>query len=202
MVLAGSGFRSVIMKFHDMTGAIICGGSSRRFGSDKRLFQYQGKTFLETSFQKLDQICHQTVCVFRAPPPVELNHYPQIFDAPHSQGPMAGVLAALQFSKTPFVFVLPCDVLKIPVSFLKYFSGLRNFSKIVVLYTHHLEPLIGLYPSHFYGALKSFSDKGDFSLKSFLCELSILQTDFVKLHDLDHSMPMVDDFENFNRPPN
>ncbi|MBI2608955.1 MAG: molybdenum cofactor guanylyltransferase [Deltaproteobacteria bacterium] len=187
-------------KFQDMTGALICGGKSKRFGSDKRLFQHKGKTLLEISFQNLNQICFETVCVFRDSPPSPLTPYPHIFDDLEVEGPLAGVLSALKYSKTPFVFVLPCDVPNLPVEYLKSLALLKDPNKIVVPYTTRLEPLIGIYPKSFYDTLKIFSFEKRASLKAFLYSLPVSKKLFVSLFDMGDKKVNMSYFENFNRP--
>ncbi|MBI2027442.1 MAG: molybdenum cofactor guanylyltransferase [Deltaproteobacteria bacterium] len=186
------------MRFHDITGAVICGGQSKRFGSDKRLFKYKGNTFLDISFQKLNQICHKTLCVFRAPPPISLKNYPHIFDDFEIEGPMAGILSALNCSKSPYVFVLPCDVPHISIDFLKFFASLRSQEKIVILYTDRLEPLIGIYPKSIYKMLKAFSSLKNHSLKLFFHDLPVSKKVLVKLADVGNEKVTLSEFKNFN----
>ncbi len=192
--MAPHGWESVIVKFLDVTGAVICGGRSQRFGSDKRLFQYQGKTLLDHSFQKLEETCHETVCVFRDTPPVRLKHYPHIFDDLGVKGPMSGVIAALEYSKTPYVFVLPCDVPKLSIKTFIHLISLRTPEKIIIPYTIRLEPLIAIYPKTFWAPLKVFSHHSQ-SLKGFILHLGDEKKHIVQMPDTAR-------FKNFNELSN
>lgn len=44
---------------HKVTGIILAGGESRRFGSDKALFEYNGKKLIEYAIASLRPVCGQ-----------------------------------------------------------------------------------------------------------------------------------------------
>ena len=113
---------------------------------------------------------------------------------------MAGIIAALNYSKTPYIFVLPCDVPNISLACLNFLASLRQPEKIVVLYTSRLEPLIGIYPKSIYAELKTFSVEDNFSLQSFLFRLPSWKKDFVEPSQMGTiKTEMGHEFKNFNR---
>ena len=111
---------TVIIPHKDITGALICGGESTRFGSDKRFYKIEGKTLFESAFEKLTHLCQEVFCVFRQSVPPTLQGHQFIFDDLKANGPMAGILSALQASSTSYVLILACDVPYISERFLNF----------------------------------------------------------------------------------
>ncbi len=199
MVQAGLGFNA-ITRCHEVSGALICGGTSKRFGRDKRFYLFQGKTFLETSFHKLSLVCKEASCVFRDKIPKGLEKYPAILDDPDVEGPMAGILSALKWTKTPYVLCLACDVPKISERFLFFLCSFRKENTAIILRVETLEPLISIYPALWYQKLKSFSQKKSFSLMQFLEQLPKEQKRIIEPQKWERLSFHKSEFENFNYP--
>ena len=155
------------MRHRNITGALICGGTSKRFGSDKRLYRYKGKTFFDIAYEKLTAVCEEVVCVFRNEVPAPLDRYPLIYDDMRFEGPIAGILAALNHTEHAAVLTLPCDVPLITVNFLNYLASFKNEGKVIVPYVNGLEPLIALYPKTIEPRMRAFAER-DASLHRFI----------------------------------
>ena len=94
-----------------ITAVILAGGGGTRMGGvDKALLLWRGRPFIEHSSERLrPQVAAVIVNSDRADayPALQL---PIVGDAgPQRRGPLAGVLAALGASTTPFTLVVPCD---------------------------------------------------------------------------------------------
>lgn len=88
-------------------GAVLAGGQSRRFGSDKALAVLDGETLLARAVDALSAWCDTVVVVGRAegPAPV-LPDWPQ-----PGMGPLGGLAAALHHARDHgFEAVLSCGV--------------------------------------------------------------------------------------------
>ena len=88
-------------------GAVLAGGQSTRFGSDKALAELGGHTLLARAVDTLSGWCEHVVVVGRETAPA-----PTIPDWPHSgMGPLAGIAAALHLARDEdYEFVLTCGV--------------------------------------------------------------------------------------------
>lgn len=188
------------MTFKDITGALICGGKSQRFGSDKRLYELNGLMLFEIGFRKLSQLCGHVTAVFREEVPIPFKDYPIIFDDPEIQGPMAGILSALAFSKTKYVLCLSCDTPNLSLPFLNFLCSLKEENKVILPRVKTLEPLMAVYPTSFYEKLKNFSQSQNFSLMDFIESLSSEQKRIVEPLEWKKFSFKEDEFENFNFP--
>lgn len=88
-------------------GAVLAGGLSSRFGSDKALAELGGQTLLARAVATLEPHCHAVVVVGRSDAPV-----PTIPDRPASGlGPLGGIAAALHYAASHgYADVLTCGV--------------------------------------------------------------------------------------------
>jgi molybdenum cofactor guanylyltransferase len=99
-------------------GAILAGGQSRRFGSDKSEALFEGKALLDHAAGSLRQQCAELVVAGRQWPGII-----SIADIPENgQGPLGGMAGALDYAKrNGFDAVLSCgcDLLGIPADLLR-----------------------------------------------------------------------------------
>jgi molybdopterin-guanine dinucleotide biosynthesis protein A len=88
-------------------GAVLAGGQSSRFGSDKALAQLGGITLIERAVAALAGQCDRVVVVGR-----DIGPAPCIPDWPRANmGPLGGIAAALRHAQAQgFASVLTCGV--------------------------------------------------------------------------------------------
>ena len=88
-------------------GAVLAGGQSSRFGSDKALAQLHGRTLIARAVEALEAKCDSVIVVGR-----ETGPAPTIPDWPApDMGPLGGIAAALRHAQGEgFASVLTCGV--------------------------------------------------------------------------------------------
>ena len=88
-------------------GAVLAGGLSSRFGSDKALAEYRGHTLLTHAVDALSGWCEHVIVVGRPTAPA-----PTLPDWPRAgMGPLGGIAAALHHARDEgYEFVLTCGV--------------------------------------------------------------------------------------------
>lgn len=88
-------------------GAVLAGGRSTRFGSDKALAELHGRTLLARAVEALEGLCDAVVVVGRETAPA-----PTLPDWPHADmGPLGGIAAALHHAQdVGYDAVLTCSV--------------------------------------------------------------------------------------------
>ncbi len=95
----------------DVTGLILAGGRSRRFGSDKAVALVEGVPMIERVYHALAPLCPVLVSVaapgrtYPLPGPARL-----VADRVPGAGPLGGLGAGLAASATPWVLVVACDL--------------------------------------------------------------------------------------------
>lgn len=88
-------------------GAVLAGGQSRRFGSDKALAELDGHTLLALAIDTLAGWCDHVVVIGRAQAPA-----PTLPDWPRAgMGPLGGLAAAMHYARDEgYVTILTCGV--------------------------------------------------------------------------------------------
>jgi Molybdopterin-guanine dinucleotide biosynthesis protein A len=93
----------------DITGVILAGGKSSRFGSNKALSLYKEQSFLMHIIEQVQPYTKEVV-VAGFYPEYENIGVPVLKDRFVNAGPLGGIYTALTYSTTPWVLVLTCDM--------------------------------------------------------------------------------------------
>ncbi|GAB5536324.1 MAG: hypothetical protein Rubg2KO_25730 [Rubricoccaceae bacterium] len=94
----------------DITGLVLAGGQSRRFGRDKALATHDGRPFIQIAHDALAPHC-MDVLIATGP---TLRDYPvsvrSVPDPTPDGGPLAGLAAGLAESKTTWLLAVAVDL--------------------------------------------------------------------------------------------
>ena len=95
----------------DVTGLILAGGQSRRFGSDKARFEVAGRAMIDHVIEVVATVT-DTVMISVAEEGVlmETPLIRQVVDQHKDAGPLAGLHAGLRAAETPWVLAVACDM--------------------------------------------------------------------------------------------
>ena len=131
----------------NILGAILAGGQSRRFGSDKALAQFQGKQLFDHAADSLRPHVTALVAVGRDwPGLVRVDDYPL-----PGLGPLGGLCGALRYAEAngfDAVLTSSCDVLGLTDAMI---AALMPGPAIVA--TH---PVVGRWPAALAGRLEEW----------------------------------------------
>lgn len=154
-----------------VTGACLCGGLSRRMGSDKALVSLGESTLLERAIATLARVADHVVLATGATPRyVELG-LPIALDRWVDAGPLAGLEAALALAPDGFVVVCACDMPRVDARLLDALlaRAAQQDADVCLLRTQGgVEPLCGVYHTRVLAAIRSALDAGERKVLSFL----------------------------------
>ena len=102
----------------DVTGVLLVGGASRRFGSPKALARLGGETLAERAHRTLTEAFGAPLVLGKAADGLDLP-FPVEDDGLDVRAPIAGVVAALRRAPTDLVVVLPTDMPAVTPAFLR-----------------------------------------------------------------------------------
>jgi molybdenum cofactor guanylyltransferase len=92
-----------------LTGVLLVGGASARFGSPKALARLGGETLSERAWRILGDACDETIAVGKRADALELP-FAVVDDRTDMRASLAGVVAGLRAASHDVVVVLPVDV--------------------------------------------------------------------------------------------
>lgn len=140
-------------------GAVLAGGLSTRFGSDKALAELNGHTLLATAVDALSGWCEYVVVVGRETAPA-----PTLPDWPRPQmGPLAGIASALHLARDEgYTAVLTCGVDSVGLP-----DDLPALLGTAPSYLAE-QPVVGLWPTNSLEMLKTIlQGNGRHSVRAF-----------------------------------
>jgi molybdopterin-guanine dinucleotide biosynthesis protein A len=92
-----------------ITGVLLVGGASRRFGTPKALAVVRGETLAARAWRLLGEVCDERLAVGKHADGLELP-FPLLDDGTDVRAPIAGVVAGLRAAANDVVVLVPVDV--------------------------------------------------------------------------------------------
>ncbi|MCF8307504.1 MAG: molybdenum cofactor guanylyltransferase [Bacteroidales bacterium] len=129
-----------------VTGIILAGGLSSRFGKDKSLAEFRGKTFIQHNIDLLLQFT-SNILISSNTTYHKKTGYPVIYDKIKNIGPMGGLLSTLQHSQTKWNIILSIDLPLMNEHYLRYLADNRNDALVTIGKDSqgNIHPLCGFY---------------------------------------------------------
>jgi molybdopterin-guanine dinucleotide biosynthesis protein A len=92
-----------------LTGVLLVGGASTRFGSPKALASFGGGTLAERAWELLGETCDERIAVGKESDALELP-FELLDDGTDVRAPLAGVVAGLRAATHEIAVVIPVDM--------------------------------------------------------------------------------------------
>ena len=92
-----------------LTGVLLVGGASTRFGSPKALAKLDGETLAERAWRLLAEACDERIAVGKRGDGLELP-FDVLDDGTDVRAPIAGVVAGLRAAANDVAVVIPVDM--------------------------------------------------------------------------------------------
>lgn len=157
------------LAFETVTGAVLCGGRSLRFGSDKALREVGGRTLLQRALDSLAPAAERLL-VGRAYPHVAARFVP---DLRPGMGPLAGLEAALHAAGSDWLALAGCDLPCLTPAFWRLLCTHARDGRPVSVASARgaYEPLAALYPRAALRQVAARLDAGRLDMQSLLRDL-------------------------------
>lgn len=129
-----------------VTGIILAGGKSSRFGMDKGWVRFRDKSLISIALERFSPLCNEVVISSNSDSYQDLG-YPVIRDAVPDCGPMMGIYSCLRESPTLINLVASVDTPLVPTGLYRELLRIREDAQVVVPShgNEKFEPVIGLY---------------------------------------------------------
>ena len=98
------------MQHPDVTGLLVAGGQSRRFGADKARHPVEGRPMIERVHGVLSPLVATVLVSVRDRDTDYALPARRVVDAYPGAGPLAGLHAGLRHCQTPWLLALACDL--------------------------------------------------------------------------------------------
>jgi molybdopterin-guanine dinucleotide biosynthesis protein A len=159
----------VVRSRDEVTGVLLVGGASRRFGSPKALARFQGEVLGERAYRLLDDAFGSVLVVGKAGDELELP-YEILDDGSDVRAPIVGLVAGLRVARTDVSVVLPTDMPLVSAELLGRLADGIDAHDAAVPQTG---PLPGAYRKSALPVLERRIAAGELALYRALEELSV-----------------------------
>ncbi|WP_026839261.1 molybdenum cofactor guanylyltransferase [Gillisia sp. JM1] len=151
---------------------ILAGGKSRRMGSDKGLVNFKGEPMISHILRVLEKLNMPTSIISSNNEYMKFGK-PVYQDLIPDKGPLGGLYTALEFSSSPMLILLACDMPSINSESLKRLIVLATSGKMVVSTDgKNISPLFACYPQSFKKAVKEAILKDELKMLDFVLKQS------------------------------
>jgi molybdopterin-guanine dinucleotide biosynthesis protein A len=158
----------------DVTCAILAGGKSRRMGRDKALIPVGDRALLSRVYAVAEEVFTDILVLSNLHTHLDKVRGPIVKDVIPRQGPMIGIVSALLYARTPYVFVLACDMPFLRKEAIEYVLTAARGEDIVIPKTEKgFEPLHALYNRSCISPLLSAIERGRMKIPDIFPLLSV-----------------------------
>lgn len=162
------------------SAAILAGGKSKRFGSDKALYLYKDKPLLKWVLDSFGDIEDRFIVANKEYPAFNLKIHSDIIS---SQGPLSGIYTGLSYAKNDWLAVAACDMPLLNNGYWQaLFSYTEGYQAVVVKTKHGLEPLAAFYHLSILELIKSQIEKKEYSVQKLLAMLELATIDISEIN--------------------
>lgn len=158
----------------DVTCAILAGGKSKRMGRDKALIPVGDRALLSRVYAVAEEVFSDILVLSNLHTHLDKVRAPIVKDVIPRQGPMIGIVSALLYARTPYVFVLACDMPFLRKDAIEYVLTAARGEDIVIPKTEKgFEPLHALYNRSCISPLLSAIERGRMKIPDIFPLLSV-----------------------------
>jgi molybdopterin-guanine dinucleotide biosynthesis protein A len=156
-----------------MTGIVLIGGKSRRFGSDKVVSPFRGKHLVEHVVDLITPLFEDVILIGTKRPELEEFHVEE--DVFPGRGPLGGIYTALTMASTDQCFVFAADMPNLNREFIAHMiSTADDHDVIMPLWSKGREPLHAVYHRRILPILKDLLDKGRLKIFDLITSVDTL----------------------------
>jgi len=164
-----------------VTGVLLVGGASERFGSPKALARFRGETLAERAWRLLHEVCDEVLAVGKLGDERDLP-FPVLDDGSEERAPVFGLAAGLRAASHDVCLVLPVDCPLVTAPLLRELVEARAVP--------HTGPLPGVYERSLLPELERRIVEGELSLKSL--NENVLELDERLLANVNTRMDLIE----------
>ena len=163
-------------------GLILAGGQSRRMGQDKASLMVANKTLVSYEIEMMAPEVNQLIIARGEQPPVGADSNVLIIKDFYqgSEGPLSGLLAAMQMSEADYLWVMSCDNYGFTVEIKHSLCRAIEASGADIAYAKingRLQPLMAIIKTHLQDSLLVYLEQGERSVMKWYKTLNTVVVD-------------------------
>jgi len=187
-----------LVQFRDVSGLILLGGKSSRYGSNKALVEIDGVRLIERVVAVMKSIFHRVILVTNTPKEYTYLRLPMVEDLIKGLGPMGGVYTGLMTMSDETGFLVACDMPFRSGKLIRPMVEVRgDFDTVVPRMDWMLEPLHALYSKKCIPVIRESIEQRQYQIAECFAGMRVRYVDEEELRLYD---PDLRSFFNINKP--
>ena len=181
-----------------ITGIILSGGKSSRYGMNKALASFQGTTIIERVVSAMNSVFQKTILITNDPKEYTYLNLPVYPDIIKGIGPVGGIFTGLESMTDPIGFVVACDMPFLNPDLIRYMISRKSgYDAVVPKVGWKIESLHALYHRDCLPAVRENIKAGVYQAIQFQAKVRTLYIQETEIRKYD---PELRSFYNINRP--
>ncbi|MRR11446.1 hypothetical protein EG835_02970, partial [bacterium] len=195
------------VRMHDtvripVTAAVLAGGRSQRMGVDKTLLPFDGEPLVRRVAELAGQVCDHVIVVTNRPDAIAdaglSSSIPVLTDEVAYQGPLGGLVTALDNTEDEWVLALAADMPWLEPSVIRALWDARDGAQVVLPTSEKgPEPLLALYHTSCLPEARRVLESGRRRLVAMLPAVKVVEVSLDTLRKVD---PGLRSLVNVNTP--
>ncbi len=185
--------------FPQVGALILAGGKNSRMGGhDKAFLRIGGEAVVERSLALLRRCFPEVVVVSNHPDKYAAFAVTVASDEFYAAGPLAGIHAGLKFLRSPYAFVVACDMPFLRIEPIRYLvAAIRDQDAIVPRWDNDIEPLHAIYATALRPRIAAALSSGTHAIRDFLPTIHV---EYIAEAELRAVAGAEESFRNVNTP--
>ncbi len=160
----------------EVTGVILAGGMSSRFGSNKALSRFEGERLIQRLCNTVGSVTERMMLITNTPDDFAFLELDSRRDLVPRCGPIGGIYTALNAANTPLCLCVACDMPFIRTGFLEYMvERSSGYDAVVPMNDGREEPLCAIYRETCVPAIRRRIQAGKYKITGFFDEVRVLR---------------------------
>jgi molybdenum cofactor guanylyltransferase len=181
-----------------VSGIILAGGKSSRYGSNKALVEVDGARLIERAVRVMTAVFRQVILVTNAPADYAFLKLPMVEDLIKGLGPIGGIYTGLETISENAGFVVACDMPFLQEGLIRHMVKVReDFDTVVPRMGWMIEPLHALYSKKCLPVIKAAIAAREYQTVKCFHKLRVKYLEREELLAFD---PKLMSFFNINEP--
>jgi molybdopterin-guanine dinucleotide biosynthesis protein A len=198
MSVASKDSDPVISSSKDITGIILAGGKSLRYGKNKALVEVEGTRLVERVISVMQPLFEDLIIITNTPREYDYLQLPMHEDVIKGLGPLGGVYTGLETISTESGFFVACDMPFLQKDLIRHMVEIKDdFDAVVPKADWKIEPLHAIYTKNCLPAIKKLINVQGYQIIKFFDNIRVRYVKEKEIRSFDSKLKS---FLNVNSP--
>ena len=181
-----------------VSGVILVGGKSRRYGQNKALVNINGIPLIKRVLGVLEDLFPSIILITNTPDTYSFLNLPMFEDRIKGLGPLGGIFTGLNIISEKAGFFVACDMPFLNSDLIRYQATVRQgYDVVVPTFSGKFEALHALYTQNCLPGIERMIHAGVYQTIQLFSSVSVR---YVEEREIRRFDPELKSFSNINKP--